>query len=372
MDRVRLVKILFMAYLAVMMQACNKTETQIEQQKFVMVAQPEWNNAQGQSYAGEVEARQQTSLAFRVSGQIVERYVDVGARVQVGQVLAKLDVKDAVLQMNSARAQFEQAESAELNAKIEYQRFKKLLPENAVSRSQYDSAENDYKTALSNLKQARANYEVAKNQTQYNLLIANKNGVITERDIEVGQFVSAGQVAYQLAIDGDREVVIGVPEQVIHTIRPQQQAWVSLWSAPKQRYAAYVREISPAADQSRTFRVKVALKDTKAPIQLGQSARVYFENTTQAQLTVPLASISAVENKAYLWIVQADNTLERRWVTIGEYQREAVPVISGLQADQWVVVGGVHLLTEKQKVQPIDRENRPVQITKKNIVVPSP
>ncbi len=67
----------------------------------------------------------------------------------------------------------------------------------------------------------------APNQTQYNQLIASKNGVITQRNLEVGQVVSAGQAVYQLAIDGERDVVVGVPEQLISSIKTGQVAEVS-------------------------------------------------------------------------------------------------------------------------------------------------
>lgn len=100
--------------------------------------------------------------------------------------------------------------------------------------------------------------------------------MITARNIEIGQVVAAGQAAYQLAIDGEREVVIGVPEQAVSEIKVGQAAWVTLWSKPNDRFAGYVREVSPAADQSRTFTVKVALKEGQSAIQLGQSARVFF------------------------------------------------------------------------------------------------
>lgn len=345
------------------LQGCSKSPDETEKAKIVMVVQPAQQQSSLQNYAGHVQAKQSTALAFRVGGQVTARHVDVGDRVKVGQVLATLDVKDADLQRNSARAQLEQAQATERSAKSELQRFGQLLPDNAVSRSQYDSVENQYKTALSNLKQAQANYEVAQNQTRYNQLIANRNGVITERNIEVGQVVSAGQAAYQIAIDGDREVVIGVPEQVIGTIRPQQQAWINLWSAPDQRYNAFVREIAPAADQSRTFMIKVAFRDQSPSIQLGQSARVFLNTEQQAQIRVPLSSVSAVNDRSYVWVVKPDQTLQRAWVTLGEYQRQDVPVLSGIQAGQWVVVGGVHLLREGQKVRAVDQDNRVVQIT---------
>ena len=82
---------------AVMLTGCGKKEPAVEQVPFVMVTQPLTTHDELKSYAGDVQARQQTALAFRVGGQITERLADVGDRVKVGQVLAKLDVKDAQL-----------------------------------------------------------------------------------------------------------------------------------------------------------------------------------------------------------------------------------------------------------------------------------
>ncbi|RZG76554.1 efflux RND transporter periplasmic adaptor subunit [Acinetobacter sp. WCHAc060025] len=343
---------------------CSKPAPEAEQIPLVMVAQPATSHEDQKSYAGEVQARQQTALAFRVGGQITERYVDVGDRVKVGQVLAKLDVKDAQLQLNSAKAQLESAQSAAKVAADEFKRFQQLLPINAVSRSQYDSVKNQYDAAQASLKQAQSNYDVSANQTGYNQLVANKNGVITQRNIEIGQVISAGQAAYQLAIDGDREVVIGVPEQAISEIKVGQNAWITLWSKPQDKFAAYVREISPAADQSRTFSVKVALKEGQSAIQLGQSARVFFNQNIQNVLSVPLSSVSSNTDQPYVWVVNSDQTIHKVNVSLGAYGRDSVPVLSGLNAGQWVVVGGVHLLREKQKIKPIDRENRAVTIQK--------
>ncbi|OTG64303.1 efflux RND transporter periplasmic adaptor subunit [Acinetobacter silvestris] len=354
--------ICMMMICSVTLWGCSKQVPEVEQIPFVMVTQPSTAHLEQQSYAGDVQARQQTALAFRVGGQIIERYVDVGDRVRIGQVLAKLDVQDAQLQLNSAKAQLESAQSAVKITDDEFKRFQQLLPMNAVSRSQYDVAKNQYDSAQATLKQAQSNYAVAANQTGYNQLVANKNGVITARNIEIGQVISAGQAAFQLAIDGERDVVIGVPEQAISDIRVGQPAWVTLWSKPEDKFSAYIREIAPAADQSRTFSVKVALKDAQSLIQLGQSARVFFSNTTQNTLSVPLSSVSANDNKAYVWVVNTDQTIHKIPVTLGAYGRDSVPVLSGLNANAWVVVGGVHLLQEKQKIHPVDRENRAVTI----------
>ncbi|WP_120430898.1 efflux RND transporter periplasmic adaptor subunit [Acinetobacter baylyi] len=345
------------------LSGCHKQTADLEQAPLVMVAQPQSSQSQAQSYAGKVQARQQTALSFRVGGQITERLVEVGDRVHVGQVLAKLDVQDAQLQLNAAKAQLDNAQSAAKIAADELQRYQQLLPINAVSRSQYDAIKNQYDAAQSSLKQARSNYDVASNQTNYNRLLANKNGVITERLIEVGQVVAAGQTAYQLAIDGDREVVIGLPEQSISSVKVGQPAWMSLWSQPEQKFAAYVREIAPAADQSRTFSVKVALKQAQPSIQMGQSARVFLNATPQqSQLSIPMSSISATKQQPYVWIVKPNNTIQKVNVQLGAYGRDEVTILSGLKSSDWVVVGGVHLLRDQQKIRPIDRENRAVNI----------
>ncbi|ENU21547.1 hypothetical protein F993_03468 [Acinetobacter proteolyticus] len=347
---------------SVLLSACQKETPKTEEIPYVMVTQPSRNHVDQKSYAGDVQARQQTALAFRVGGQITERYVDVGDRVKVGQVLAKLDVKDAQLQMNAAKAQLQSAEAAAKIAAEEYQRYQQLLPVNAVSRSQFDAVKNQYESAQASLQQARSNYEVSSNQTGYNQLISNKNGVITQRQIEIGQVLAAGQAAYQLAIDGEREVVFGVPEQAVSTIKVGQPAWVTLWSQPDARFAAKVREVSPAADQSRTFTVKVSLLEGQSSIQLGQSARVFFVAQDSNVLSVPLSSVTANDQQAYVWVVNANQSIRKVPVTLGTYGRDSVPVVSGLKATDWVVVGGVHLLRDQQKIHPVDRENRDVTV----------
>lgn len=362
MSKIQTLVASMMVVCSITLWGCSKDTTEPESVPLVMVSQPNTTHLEQKSYAGEVQARQQTALSFRVGGQVTERLVDVGDQVKVGQVLARLDVQDAQLELNAAKAQLESAQAAEKNAQDELKRFKQLLPSNAVSRSQYDSVENQYKAALSSLKQAQANYNVTQNQTSYNQLIANKNGVITERNIEIGQVISAGQPAFQLAISGDREVVIGVPEQAIVQIKVGQDALVTLWSKPDERFAAYVREISPAADQSRTFSVKVALLEGQNTIQLGQSARVFFSSTESNVLSVPLASVSAAGKNAYVWVVNTDNSIRKVPVSVGEYGRDSVTIRSGLQPKDYVVVGGVHLLREKQKIQPISRDNKTVKI----------
>jgi membrane fusion protein, multidrug efflux system len=89
---------------------------------------------------------------------------------------------------------------------------------------------------------------------------------------------------------------------------------------------------------------------------------VFFSSTESNVLSVPLASVSAAGKNAYVWVVNADNSIRKVPVSVGEYGRDSVTIRSGLQPKDYVVVGGVHLLREKQKIQPISRDNKTVKI----------
>ncbi len=354
--------ILIIAWFGLVLAGCQQKETPPAPLRVVMVAQPTTAALGKSSYSGEVRARQEADLSFRVGGKVTQRLVEVGTRVKKGQILAVLDPSDANLQLNAAQAQLESSQSVERTAKTELERYRQLLPDNAISRSQFDQIENQYKTARSNAQQARANYDVVSNQAAYSTLRAYKNGVVVARHIEVGQVVSAGQPIYTLAMDGEREVVIGVPEQLVNQLQVRQPVQVALWSNADQLLPAYIREISPAADASRTFAVRVAFSNASAPVNIGQSARVLITaaNSSQ-QLSVPLAAITAEQQNSYVLVFNPTNaTLMKKPVQIGAYGRDSVPVLDGLNSQDWVVIGGVHLLQAGQKVQAVDRDNQPV------------
>lgn len=349
---------------------CQQKEAPAAPLRVVMVAQPATAELGRTSYSGEVRARQEADLSFRVAGKVTQRLVDVGSQVKKGQVLAVLDPTDANLQLNAAQAQLESSQSVERTAKTELERYRQLLPSNAISRSQFDQVENQYKTARSNVQQARANLDVVSNQAAYSTLRADKSGVVVTRHIEVGQVVNAGQPIYTIAIDGEREVVVGVPEQLVNQLQVRQPVQVSLWSNAEQLLPAYIREISPAADASRTFAVRVALNNGNGngsgngnvPVNIGQSARVFITaaNSSQ-QLSVPLAALTAEQQNSYVLVFNPSNaTLIKKPVQIGAYGRDSVPVLDGLTARDWVVIGGVHLLQAGQKVRAVNRDNQPI------------
>lgn len=333
----------------------------------VLVAHPQDAGAAAgaEAYPGEVRARQESTLSFRVGGNLVQRRVDVGDAVRAGQVLAELDPGDLRLQAEAARAQANAAQAELRRAGAERARLQALLADRLVSRSAYDQADTAYRAAAGQADAARANLDVARNQAGYTLLRAPRDGVIAARQAEAGQVLAAGQPVFTLAGDAGREIAIALPEARIRDVRVGQPALVELWNTPGARLPGRIREIAPAADpQARTYAARVALEgDAAAAVDLGQSARVYLRDARgDGALRVPLSALQRRgAGGAGIWIVDpATHRLRLAAVRTGAYGEDGVPVLSGLSVTDWIVVAGGHLLREGQVVAPVDRENRPV------------
>ncbi|MFZ6045053.1 efflux RND transporter periplasmic adaptor subunit [Pseudomonas sp. CR3202] len=353
--------------LSLLITACGNGEPVQQAVRPAMVVQPEPAADAVDTFPGEVRARYEPELAFRIGGKISRRLVEIGARVKKDQPLAELDPQDVRLQLEATRAQVAAAEANLKLVQAERDRYRTLLERQMISRSQYDTVENQYRAGEARVKQIKAEFNVASNQAAYTVLRASQDGVIASRRAEVGQVVAAGQTVFTLAADGEREVLISLPEHVIDRFKVGQEVAVELWSLPGQRFPARIRELAPAADpQSRTFAARVAFADGKAPAELGQSARVYIRNNGAVPLSVPLSALTAEAGQPYVWVVDPrDSTLQRRPVRVGPYGEDRVPVLEGLKPEDWVVAAGVQVLREGQPVRPVDRANRSVKLVAK-------
>jgi multidrug efflux system membrane fusion protein len=346
--------------------ACGKSEPAPVAPVPVLVVHPGDSVGAGISaFPGEVRAREETALSFRVGGKLLRRHVDAGDQVKRGQLLAELDVADYALQARAAQAQYAAAEADLVRARDEQKRYETLAAQQLVSRSALDAQTAAFKAAQAQANAARSNLEVARNQAAYAELRAPEDGVIASRQAEAGQVLAAGQTVYTLAAAGAREVAIALPESGIRDYSVGQAVQVELWNQPGRRWPGSIREIAPAADaQARTYATRVGLApEAWGQVELGQSARVFIAHEKNAGLTVPLAAVQQGKSaqQASVWVVDpASATLQARAVSLGAYGAQDVPVLSGLKADDWVVAAGGHLLREGQAVIAVDRKNQPV------------
>ncbi len=227
------------------------------------------------TYSGVVRPRIESALGFRVAGKIVERVVNVGDRVEVDQVIARLDDVDLTLGENSAKAAVASARSRRDVARDNLERGRALLPSAAISQAAYDTRRNEMDAAVSALESAEAQLRQASNAVGYATLKADKAGIVTAVMGEPGQVVNAGQTVITLALAGETEIAVAVPEQDSGHLAIGQPAMVTLWAGPRLSIEGLIREIAGQADpSSRTYAVRIALKDSPHIIRLGMTASV--------------------------------------------------------------------------------------------------
>jgi multidrug efflux system membrane fusion protein len=366
----RLLQGLAVGAVIVLLAACGRDDSPPEPARPVLVVHP--GGADGTSlsaFAGEIRAREESPLSFRVGGNIVRRFVDAGDTVKRGDVLAELDPGDLRLQAQAAQAQLNAAEAELARASADRARYATLASQQLVSRSALDAQNAAHAAAAGQVRAARAQLDVARNQAGYTQLRAPRDGVIATRSAEAGQTVAAGQPIFMLAGASGREVAIALPESRIREFSVGQPVLVELWSAPGKRMQGTIREISAAADpQARTYAARVALAgDAAQAVELGQSARVYVPGRANgtATLRVPMSALQRdAKGGTAVWVVDSrDSTVHLVPVRAGAFAEDSVPISGNLAADAWIVAAGGHLLREGQKVLPVDRENRPVAAT---------
>lgn len=304
-------------------------------------------------YAGEVRARIESRLGFRVPGKLTHRAVEVGQRVQPGQLLAQIDPQDYQLATQAAQAAVVAAQSQRDVALADYKRFDALRAQNFISGAELERREATLKAAESALVQAQSQLAVQRNQAGYAQLLATAPGVVTGIEAEVGQVVSAGQPVVRLAHDGRRDAVFSVPEHLVATFSVGQPLQASL-QATGQVLRGQVREVAASADPiTRTFQVKLAM-ETSQPLPLGSTVNVQAPKPQPGSIPViklPTTALRQDGQATTVWLFdESSMTVQPQPVQVKAVDGQEVVIASGLSAGQKVVATGVHVLAPGQKV----------------------
>jgi RND family efflux transporter MFP subunit len=346
--------VLALALLAAPLAACNdRAASTPERAAFVHteVVQPRDGQA-SLTLTGEVQARFRADLSFRVSGRVLARLVDVGAHVNAGDLLARLDPAEQQADFDAATASVAAAEAQLRVAQATFDRQNQLLSSGFTTRVAYDQAQEQLRTAQSTLESAKAELGRTREALGDTELLARTAGVITARNIEVGQVVQAAQSVFTLAQDGERDAVFDVPESMFLGDVESGGVSLALVSGPDVTATGYVREISPAVDpKSFTVRVKVAIQNPPAAMTLGRAVAGTAGMKPATEITVPWTALMAVGSKPAVWIVDPKTrTTSLKPVTVGAYEAGAVQIREGLEAGDRVVIDGGKLLSSGQPV----------------------
>jgi RND family efflux transporter MFP subunit len=347
-------------------------------------------------YPVEVAARFANVMSFRVAGKLLERKVRLGDAVHKGQVVARLDPVDAERQAAAARSALDAADHRLAFAKQQLDRDQAQFEQNLIAANQMEQTEDAYSAALAARDQAADQWVVARNTLQYNLLVADHDGLITAENAQTGEVLSAGQAVYGLAWSGDVDVVLDAAASDVGKIAAGQTATVTLPALPGRRFDAHVREVGPAADpQSRTYRVKLTLTEGAPAVRIGMTGEALLAPASQrvargaptgptaeptamptamptaeptamptampaapptavALFKIPATAVFHHGKDPAVWVIRArDSTLELRPVTVHSYAERSAIVSGGLAEGESLVLAGVHTVYAGERVKPV-------------------
>ena len=300
---------------------------------------------------GEIHAHDETILSFRTGGRIVTRSVDIGDRVNAGQLLATLENTTSQNQLDGAQADYEGAKASAQVAALNVNRMQKLMPTGAIARTQLDTARADWLVARARLKNSESALRNARESPGWTRLIAPQSGVITEVSASAGQVVNGGQSVLTLATGEARDVVFDIAKP--EAIPPQEQAGlrVSLLSDPSVQASAAVRDISPQADpQTRTWRVRATLQNPPLAMALGASVTVTLPATGPHGYALPASALSRVDDKPAVYVSNPQSQAQLRVVVPAYYTATTVIISGGLEPGDRVITAGVSKLRSGEPV----------------------
>lgn len=366
----------------------------------------------GRDFPGRAEAVDDVDLSFRVAGPLISLPVDVGSEVKKGDVIAAIDPRDfqAALdsaQGNLARAQANlrametgarpeeierlksavaQAQASYDQALAEFERNERLLPQGAVSQSDYDigvarrdrtqeevkaaqeelnmgmrgARQEDLDAKRAEIKALEAAVTNAKNQLDYTVLTAPFDGKVSARYVDNFQTVQAKEPIVRLLDITKIEVTIQLPESLISLVPQVKQVACRLDAFPDRDFLGRVTKIGSEASQTtRTYPVTVQIEQPQdVQILPGMAATVRNqpeegEDATIQDIVVPAGAVFSKEagGQSYVWVVdEGSQMVSRRKVTKGSLTPAGIVVTDGLQHGEWVVTAGVNLLHEGQEV----------------------
>jgi membrane fusion protein, multidrug efflux system len=347
---------------ALALAGCEKNAPHASRAPFAVVTQ----TVEPQSYdtlitlTGTVRAQVQSDLSFRISGRVIERHGDVGQHVTADEVLARLDPTEQQADLKAAEAGLAGAEATVRQADAAFARQKTLLANGYATQASFDLAQRAQRTAAGSLDVAKAQVVATQDALSYTYLRAGHAGMITARNIEVGQVAQAAQTAFTLAQDGPRDAVFALYESAFTRKLSTPVIDLVLVSDPSVKTTGRVREISPVVDvKTGTVQVKVKI-DPKGPVlPLGAavtgSGRFRLDNV----IVAPWTALSAKDGKPALWVVDpADHSVHLRPVSVALYAKERIVLNGGLKPGESVVVDGGKFLREGQIVAPREEGSR--------------
>lgn len=274
-----------------------------------------------------VEAVQQATVGSQVPGRILEVKADAGQRVKKGELLMRIDTREAGEVARAAQAQY-------ANAKLNYERNKSLLAQKFISQAAVDKAKSDLDAAAANQAAAGVNQS-------YGNIVSPLDGLVARRHAEQGDMATPGLPLFTIYEPGGLRVTASVPQYRLKEMRNVKTARVEFPELGKWIEATSVNLLPTADATTHVSQVRVNLPPVPEAMP-GMFARVHFVVGQAEKLTVPAAAVLRRGEVAAVYVQSADNRLSLRQLRLGDVVGEGeIEVLAGLAAGDKVVTDPV-------------------------------
>lgn len=307
-----------------------------------------------QSYAAEglVEATRQSTVAAQISGRIKEINFDVGSPVKKGQVILRIDEREAGQALAGSNAQVLQAQATLQNAKAAYERAKQLFEQKFISKSALDKAEADYQVARAQAAASEAAAGQAGLAYGYSAVVAPYSGLVAARHVEVGEMVMPGKPLMTGFDPAGMRVVVNVPQDKLTEIGAMPEVSIEVPSLDRWIKAASVT-VQPMADvRTHSTLVRVYLPDNEPGVYPGMFVRAHFVVGKASKLVIPATAVLRRSEVVAVYVVDQKGGVKLRQVRLGDTNGNGVvEVLAGLNPGEQVALDPVKagMAAAKQK-----------------------
>ena len=310
------------------------------------------------SLPGSSEPLTTATLYARVNGYLKARYVDIGDRVQVGQLLAEIDAPDLDAQLNASRAQLEQSRAALGIAKVTYEREQRLLEQKVVSKQEYDQSEATYNQAIANVKTAEANVQNLSVQQGFEKIIAPFTGVVTSRFLDDGALIASGSTTttpsiFTVSQNDILRVFIYVPQAYAPNVQTGQDVEVTAPEYPQKVFKGKVTRTADSLDPTaRTERVEIQIPSEQGRLLPGMYLSIRFKvQQAEPALLVPANTVDIRREGPRIAVVDAEQKVHYRDIKMGRDFGKTIEIVAGLQGSETIIINPTTDLIEGEKVE---------------------
>jgi RND family efflux transporter MFP subunit len=325
-------------------------------QQYVSVTRPKQAAGGGDTLLpGTLRGFVESPIYARATGYLLHWYVDIGASVKQGQLLADLDTPEIDQELSQALAQREQTSASLVLAKSSLARWQQLRQRDAVSQQELDERQSTYNQDVANLAAADANVRRLQQLESFKRILAPFAGVVTQRNIDVGDLIDAGsgtsRALFALAQVDPLRVYVQLPQAYAQNVAVGQQVTVTQAELPEQHFQGSITHISGAIDvPTRSLQVEVTLPNANHRLRPGAYVQVALPAVAHARLLVPGNALLFRAEGPRLAVVDANGVVRLHPVVIAQDLGQVLAIESGIAASDRIIVNPSDSLADGDQV----------------------